>query len=59
VPLEPADTQSAEPIGEALVGARGTLSTPGPARQTAYSLTGAPGFQRVWGSIELAMTRSL
>jgi pyruvate dehydrogenase E2 component (dihydrolipoamide acetyltransferase) len=27
VPLEPADTQSAEPIGEALVGARGTSPT--------------------------------
>jgi pyruvate dehydrogenase E2 component (dihydrolipoamide acetyltransferase) len=33
VPLEPADTQSAEPTGEALVGARGTPPSPGPAAQ--------------------------
>jgi len=35
VPLEPADTQSAEPTGEALVGARGTPPSPGPAVETA------------------------
>jgi pyruvate dehydrogenase E2 component (dihydrolipoyllysine-residue acetyltransferase) len=34
-PLEPADTQSAEPTGEALVGARGTPPSPGPAVETA------------------------
>jgi len=35
VPLEPADTQSAEPTGEALVGARGTPPTTKPAAETA------------------------
>jgi len=35
VPLEPADTQSAELISEALVGARGTL--PAPPTETSYS----------------------
>jgi len=33
VPLEPADTQSGEPTGEALVGARGTPPSPGPGAQ--------------------------
>jgi pyruvate dehydrogenase E2 component (dihydrolipoyllysine-residue acetyltransferase) len=45
VSLEPADTQSAEPAGEALVGARGTPPSPTPAAQP-------PGPETAKGTVE-------
>jgi len=58
VPLEPADTQSAEPIAEALVGARGTPPTTGPAAETAKGTVSYEELSKLQATIARRMAES-